>query len=73
MAWPDGHRPSDFLGPTEYTKRSVSTLVARLPQPPASAEEAERLGATLRRLWAVCWAVPAFRTRRFSKAWRVVR
>ena len=43
MAWPDGRRPSDFLGPTEYTKRAVLILVTRLPKPPTSAEEAGRL------------------------------
>ena len=43
LAWPDGHRPSDFLGPTEYTKRVVSDRIHQLPKPPTSAEEAGRL------------------------------
>jgi hypothetical protein len=48
-AWPDGQRPDDFLGPTEYTKRATAALLGGLPEPPTSREEARRLGAALKR------------------------
>jgi acetyl esterase/lipase len=47
-AWQDGRRPDDFVGPTEYTRRAISALVAKLPEPPASPDDARRLGAELR-------------------------
>jgi len=48
LAWPDGHRPADFMGPTEYAKKSISTLVAKLPNAPANGISAKRYAKTLR-------------------------
>ncbi|MFH0797267.1 MAG: alpha/beta hydrolase family protein [Candidatus Omnitrophota bacterium] len=46
--WPDGNRPADLLGPTAYTQKETSALVAKLPKPPANPEDAQRLGAKLK-------------------------
>ena len=48
MAWPDGRRPDDFLGPTAYTQRAISARIARLPEPPSSLDSARRMSAELK-------------------------
>ena len=68
-AWPDGQRPADFLGPTAYTNRAIAALVAKLPAPPARAEDARRLGERLRHdVGVLLGVVPSRQNMRFSKA-----
>ena len=46
--WPDGDKPADVLGPTEYTKKITSELVSKLPAPPAKASDWKKSGSKLR-------------------------
>ena len=55
--WPGGTRPPEVLGPTAYTQRETSRLIAQLPPPPDTVSKWESLKADLQKEVRGCLGV----------------